>query len=106
MAGLTEALTGLYPANRASLFNRWCVFPKVMQGQQQVMAHRSMGWKQEKKPVAHSVEPVGFVMAEGSFMVFCALATQWSTSCCMADFWVGAVMIGVGWVFLVGGTGS
>ena len=45
------------------------------------------------------MEPVGFVIPEGSFMVFDALATQWSTSTCISDFCVGADMIVMsGWV--------
>ena len=64
-----------------------------MQGQQQVIAHVSIGSKQPKKEFDHSAVPVGLVMPDGSFAVADARVTQPSTSCCISDFGAAAMMV-------------
>ncbi len=87
----TDALTTLYPFKFASLCNRWCVLPKVMQGQQQVMAQVSIGSKQPKNDDDHSPWPCGAVMPAGFLAVAEARVTQPSMSCCISDLGAAAI---------------
>ena len=91
----TDALTTLQLARDGSLFNLWWVLPKVMQGQQQVMAQVSIGEKHSKKELDHAAVPVGLVMPDGSLAALEARATQLSRSDCISDLGGAAAIVGM-----------
>ena len=100
----TEPLTGEYPLKSPSLFNRWCVRPKVIHGQHHVSAQVSIGLRQLKKPLDQAASPGALVMVWLSPAACCALASQPSRSACISDLtserggWaVAFVLAGAGW---------
>lgn len=64
-----------------------------MHGQQQVMAHVSMGSKQPKNAADHGTDPVGFVMPEWSFAVALMRFIQSPTSCSISDLGAAAAIL-------------